>query len=306
MRADIAATNQGIRNVNDAISLLQTMDGALSIIDEKLIRLKELAEQAATGSYDSVQRLMIDSEFQMMASEIERIAQAADWNGIKLLDGEFEVTSSRSGSSSSTSSTSSTSSSGTFSGAVTSASFHELTGIYNSTISFDDTSDVRDNTSLTVQDIHVAPATLSSGEEIQVTLIGNAEEIAALPDDLQLHYYYEGPPNFIWVDMASSINFDNLNSSNSSAIPTSSYTDVPFYFSRTVAVGETITISNIHSVSDKDDFGYTVSGDYPNASVLATKNGNKLDLDISLDGTHTFTHTIDFGSSFGNSALCAS
>lgn len=87
MRADIAATNQGVRNVNDAISMLQVADGALAIIDEKLIRMKELAEQAATGTYNSTQRLMIDSEFQAMAAEIDRIANATDFNGIKLLDG---------------------------------------------------------------------------------------------------------------------------------------------------------------------------------------------------------------------------
>ena len=87
MRADIAALNQGVRNANDAISLIQTADGALGIIDEKLIRMKELAEQAATGTYDSTQRLMIESEYQQMASEITRIANATDFNGIKLLDG---------------------------------------------------------------------------------------------------------------------------------------------------------------------------------------------------------------------------
>jgi flagellin len=87
MRSDIATMNQGIRNANDAISLIQTADGALQVIDEKLIRMKELAEQAATGTYDSIQRLMIESEYQQMASEITRIANATDFNGIKLLDG---------------------------------------------------------------------------------------------------------------------------------------------------------------------------------------------------------------------------
>ena len=87
MRADIAALNQGVRNANDAISLIQTADGALGVIDEKLIRMKELAEQASTGTYDSTQRLMIDSEYQQMASEITRIANATDFNGVKLLDG---------------------------------------------------------------------------------------------------------------------------------------------------------------------------------------------------------------------------
>ncbi|MCH5278153.1 MAG: flagellin, partial [Desulfovibrionaceae bacterium] len=55
----------------------------------KLIRMKELAEQAATGTYDSTQRLMIDSEYQQMASEITRIANATDFNNIKLLDGNL-------------------------------------------------------------------------------------------------------------------------------------------------------------------------------------------------------------------------
>ena len=87
MRADISALHQGVRNANDAISMIQTMDGALGVIEEKLIRMKELAEQAATGTYDSVQRLMIDSEFQAMGSEITRIALATDFNGIKLLAG---------------------------------------------------------------------------------------------------------------------------------------------------------------------------------------------------------------------------
>ncbi len=89
MRADIAALNQGVRNANDAISLIQTADGSLGVIDEKLIRMKELAEQAATGTYDSTQRLMIESEYQAMASEITRIANASEFNNVKLLDGSL-------------------------------------------------------------------------------------------------------------------------------------------------------------------------------------------------------------------------
>jgi flagellin len=89
MRAEVAALNQGVRNANDAISLIQTADGALGVIDEKLIRMKELAEQAATGTYNSDQRLMIESEYQAMASEITRIANATDFNGIHLLNGNL-------------------------------------------------------------------------------------------------------------------------------------------------------------------------------------------------------------------------
>jgi flagellin len=89
MRSDIATLNQGVRNASDAISMLQTADGALQVIDEKLIRMKELAEQAATGTYNSDQRLMIESEYQAMASEITRIANATDFNGVHLLNGNL-------------------------------------------------------------------------------------------------------------------------------------------------------------------------------------------------------------------------
>jgi len=91
MRSDVATLNQGIRNANDGISLIQTAEGALSVIDEKLIRMKELAEQAATGTYTNAQRLIINSEFSAMASEIDRIAEATDFNGVKLLDGNVSI-----------------------------------------------------------------------------------------------------------------------------------------------------------------------------------------------------------------------
>ena len=81
MRADIAVINQGLRNAGDAISMIQTAEGAMSVIDEKLTRMKELAEQAATGTYTTAQRLIMDSEYQAMAKEIDRIANATDFNG---------------------------------------------------------------------------------------------------------------------------------------------------------------------------------------------------------------------------------
>jgi len=89
MRAEVSSLNQGVRNANDAISMIQTADGALGIIDEKLIRMKELAMQASTGTYSSDQRLIIDSEYQAMASEITRIANSTDFNGIHLLNGNL-------------------------------------------------------------------------------------------------------------------------------------------------------------------------------------------------------------------------
>jgi len=87
MRSEIAVLNQGVRNANDAVSMLQTMDGAAQVIDEKLIRMKELAEQAATGTYSPAQRAIMNGEFAAMRAEIDRIANATDFNGVKMLNG---------------------------------------------------------------------------------------------------------------------------------------------------------------------------------------------------------------------------
>ncbi len=86
MRADIATLQQGARNAQDAISMLQTMEGAMATIDDVLIRMKELAEQAATGSYSQTQRVIMNAEFKEMADEIDRIATSTDFNGIKMLN----------------------------------------------------------------------------------------------------------------------------------------------------------------------------------------------------------------------------
>jgi flagellin len=86
MRADIAVVQQGARNAQDGISMVQTMEGAMAVMDENLIRMKELAEQAATGSYSAAQRVIMDAEFSEMADEIERIADATDFNGITMLN----------------------------------------------------------------------------------------------------------------------------------------------------------------------------------------------------------------------------
>jgi flagellin len=82
MRAEVAALSQGIRNANDAISMLQTFDGAAQVIDEKLIRMKELALQASTGTYSDDQRSIMEDEFSAMRDEITRIANATSFNGI--------------------------------------------------------------------------------------------------------------------------------------------------------------------------------------------------------------------------------
>jgi len=86
MRADIAVLEQGARNALDGISMLQTFEGAMGTIDEALVRMKQLAEQAATGSYSSAQRAIMNSEFTEMAAEIDRIAGGTAFNGNTLLN----------------------------------------------------------------------------------------------------------------------------------------------------------------------------------------------------------------------------
>jgi flagellin len=86
MRASVAALDQGVRNANDAISMLQTFDGAAQVIDEKLIRMKELAMQAATGTYSTSQRTIMNNEFSAMRDEITRIANATSFNDISGLN----------------------------------------------------------------------------------------------------------------------------------------------------------------------------------------------------------------------------
>jgi flagellin len=85
IRADVAVIQQGARNAQDGISMLQTMEGAMAVIDENLVRMKELAEQAATGSYSSAQRSIMNAEFAEMGDEIDRIAGATSFNGIRML-----------------------------------------------------------------------------------------------------------------------------------------------------------------------------------------------------------------------------
>lgn len=91
MRADVAVIEQGGRNTQDGISMLQTMEGAMATIDNALVRMKQLAEQASTGSYSAAQRVIMNSEFVEMAEEIERIANTTNFNGIAMLNNEDDV-----------------------------------------------------------------------------------------------------------------------------------------------------------------------------------------------------------------------
>jgi flagellin len=86
MRADIAVLQQGSRNAQDGSSMLQTMEGAMGTIDNALVRMKQLAVQASTGSYTSAQRIIMNNEFTEMAAEVDRIAKSTTFNGIAMLN----------------------------------------------------------------------------------------------------------------------------------------------------------------------------------------------------------------------------
>lgn len=87
MRADIRAYNQAVRNANDGVSMLQTAEGALNEISGMLTRMRELAEQASTGTVGTSQKGTLDQEFQALISEINRISDATEFNGTKLING---------------------------------------------------------------------------------------------------------------------------------------------------------------------------------------------------------------------------
>ena len=91
MRADIAVIQQGARNAQDGISMLKTMEGAMATIDDSLVRMQQLAEQAATGSYSAAQRTIMENELDEMRQEIDRVAGATTFNGIKMLDNSASV-----------------------------------------------------------------------------------------------------------------------------------------------------------------------------------------------------------------------
>ncbi len=91
MRSDIAVIQQAVRNAQDGISLLQTMEGAMATIDDALVRMQQLATQAATDSYSSAQRAIMESEFQEMRLEIDRVADSTKYNNIKMLDNSASV-----------------------------------------------------------------------------------------------------------------------------------------------------------------------------------------------------------------------
>lgn len=87
LRAQIRGIRQANRNANDAISLVQVAEGGLNEISNIIIRLRELAIQAASDTIGDIERKFTDQEFQELKKELSRIALSTEFSGTKLLDG---------------------------------------------------------------------------------------------------------------------------------------------------------------------------------------------------------------------------
>ena len=87
MTSQISGLKMAARNANDAISLLQTIEGATKEISNMLGRMRELAVQAGSGTYTDTDRAALNLEYQALLTEMDRIAGDTEWNGGKILAG---------------------------------------------------------------------------------------------------------------------------------------------------------------------------------------------------------------------------
>jgi flagellin len=87
LTSQVKGLDQAVRNGNDAISLVQTADGAMAEVGNMLQRMRELSVQSGTGTLSTADRTALNTEFVALSTEIERIADNTQWNGDNLLDG---------------------------------------------------------------------------------------------------------------------------------------------------------------------------------------------------------------------------
>ena len=89
LRSDIRVLQQGLRNLNDGLSLVNVMEAALNEQTDMIIRMRELAAQAASATLGPSERSLLQLEVNALVAEINRFAAATEFNGQKLLDGSF-------------------------------------------------------------------------------------------------------------------------------------------------------------------------------------------------------------------------
>lgn len=90
MTSQINGLNAAVRNANDAISMIQTADGAMIEMGNMLQRMRELAVQASTGTNSSTDVTALQTEFTALRDEIFRVVENTQWNGTNLLDGDVD------------------------------------------------------------------------------------------------------------------------------------------------------------------------------------------------------------------------
>jgi flagellin len=87
LRSQIRGSQKAMDNVQDGINVLNIVDGAYSQITENLQRMRELAVQAANDTYASAQRSAMEAEIDQLMADIDRISEATEFNGVKLMSG---------------------------------------------------------------------------------------------------------------------------------------------------------------------------------------------------------------------------
>ena len=92
LQAEVNALRMAAINANQAVSMLQIADGAMARVTDILIRMKTLSVQAGSGQLSDVERGMLDTEYQNLLSEVDRIAADTEFNGNQLVDGDQLVT----------------------------------------------------------------------------------------------------------------------------------------------------------------------------------------------------------------------
>jgi flagellin len=87
MRAQSRSITKATRNANDAVALMNVTESGYQSIGDLVVRMRELAVQAANGSISDTERGMLDQEFQSLITETDRVSSVAEYNGIQLMDG---------------------------------------------------------------------------------------------------------------------------------------------------------------------------------------------------------------------------
>ena len=87
LRAQLGGYQQASRNANDAVAIMNTAEGGLNSVSDTLIRLRELAVQSASDGITDTERGYIETEFDDLVQEINRISNVTEYNGVKLLNG---------------------------------------------------------------------------------------------------------------------------------------------------------------------------------------------------------------------------